>query len=252
MSLMGADAEAYIALYDSDMFLKPGPDYWLDIKKTYNRSSEFIKRRMELEYIWKTLMGGKLSNFGKLVRMDREYKKDRGMSLMVDIRDWLGGWPMEFSSMGDVLDLCEKEFGASLLNVSTGQANTEYLFARGNRIPAEGALGNAIVVPKSVRDLPTDRPVYLYGMGVLGDLLKVEIDRHPEIQIGGYIDRRRTGNIDGKAIMTPEEMFATVDRNAPVLVTSMAFGDIAKMLWQNGFTSIHNTYPIMVNYYRTT
>lgn len=46
---------------------------------------------------------------------------------MTDIRDWLGGWPMEFVYDDDVISFCEK-LGFKLEKIATGEANSEFLF----------------------------------------------------------------------------------------------------------------------------
>ena len=52
------------------------------------------------------------------------------MSYMTDVRDWLGGWPMEYADDQEVIDVMEKKHGFALVNISTGEACTEFLFAR--------------------------------------------------------------------------------------------------------------------------
>jgi len=59
----------------------------------------------------------------------REYKKNRGMNIFTDIRDWLGGWPMEFVYDADAIKFCEN-LGFRLEKIATGEANTEFLFVR--------------------------------------------------------------------------------------------------------------------------
>ena len=49
---------------------------------------------------------------------------------MTDIRDWLGGWPMEFCCDDDVKRFAEKELGMELVRIASGEANTEFLFCR--------------------------------------------------------------------------------------------------------------------------
>ena len=51
------------------------------------------------------------------------------MDLMTDVRDWLGGWPMEFVYDADATAFCEG-LGFKLEKISTGEANTEFLFRR--------------------------------------------------------------------------------------------------------------------------
>jgi 2-polyprenyl-6-hydroxyphenyl methylase/3-demethylubiquinone-9 3-methyltransferase len=51
------------------------------------------------------------------------------MDIMTDIRDWLGGWPMEFVYDKEAIDFVEK-LGFKLDQIATGKANTEFLFIR--------------------------------------------------------------------------------------------------------------------------
>jgi 2-polyprenyl-6-hydroxyphenyl methylase/3-demethylubiquinone-9 3-methyltransferase len=50
------------------------------------------------------------------------------MSYLADLRDWLGGWPYEDAKIEDVLRFCRKKLNLELINIATGEANTEYLF----------------------------------------------------------------------------------------------------------------------------
>ena len=59
-----------------------------------------------------------------------QHRYKRGMSLLTDIHDWLGGWPMEYTHDQQVVDLLERERGFKLVKVATGQACTEFLFER--------------------------------------------------------------------------------------------------------------------------
>jgi hypothetical protein len=60
--------------------------------------------------------------------MQREYAKSRGMDFWTDIRDWLGGWPMDFVKEADVIRFSHAELGLEPLDIITGEGNTEYLF----------------------------------------------------------------------------------------------------------------------------
>jgi hypothetical protein len=51
------------------------------------------------------------------------------MAFWTDVRDWLGGWPMDFASLAETQAFCRREFGLTLVNVKTGQGCTEYVFA---------------------------------------------------------------------------------------------------------------------------
>ncbi|MEZ4394467.1 MAG: class I SAM-dependent methyltransferase [Polyangiales bacterium] len=124
----------YISLYTSDAFKRPDPSFWLDVKRRYNRAGWLGQRAMEAWYIARFEVG--LSPFGvlKVARRLVNERESRGMSFYTDVKDWLGGWPMEFSSIADVTRFGEKQLGLTLLRMKDGEATTEYLFQR----PADG------------------------------------------------------------------------------------------------------------------
>ena len=51
------------------------------------------------------------------------------MSLLTDIRDWLGGWPMEFVKDQEVVQFADKQ-GFALEKIVQIEGNTEFLFRR--------------------------------------------------------------------------------------------------------------------------
>jgi SAM-dependent methyltransferase len=117
----------YIALYDYDIQINPTAEFWLDVKRRYNKSSELGKRRIEIWYIWTFMLNRNIRNLPLLLKRNREYKKSRGMALYNDVKDWLGGWPMEFAKRADVKSWAERN-SLEMLRMKTGEANTEYLF----------------------------------------------------------------------------------------------------------------------------
>jgi glycosyltransferase involved in cell wall biosynthesis/SAM-dependent methyltransferase len=119
----------YIALYSADVQIEPGPEFWLGIKKKYVSSGVIKRRWMELWYIWRFMMESQPLKILKVIKRAWEYEKDRGMNFMTDIRDWLGGWPMEFVYDDDVVKFCEG-LDFQLEKIVTGEANTEFLFRR--------------------------------------------------------------------------------------------------------------------------
>lgn len=119
----------YIALYSADVQIDPTPEFWLDIKKKYVTSSWLTRRIMDIWYVWRFEMNKRLSNLPVFLRNMRDYKKNRGMSKFTDIRDWLGGWPMQFVYDADAIKFCEN-MGFKLEKIATGEANTEFLFVK--------------------------------------------------------------------------------------------------------------------------
>ena len=61
-----------------------------------------------------------------------QYKINRGMSLWTDVKDWLGGWPMEFTSAQEVLLKTQGELNLCMINLKMGSGCTEYLFKNKN------------------------------------------------------------------------------------------------------------------------
>lgn len=120
----------YLALYSEDMQIDPPPEYWLDVKQRYVNATPMKRRWMELAYLWRFRLNRKPWRLPLLFLQAWQYKKSRGMSFMTDVRDWLGGWPMEFCRDAEVVDVVTKETGLTLEKMKTGEANTEFLFIK--------------------------------------------------------------------------------------------------------------------------
>ena len=117
----------YIALYSADVYTNPPASYWLDVKREYNRASILKKRWMDWKYAWNNSIRSDLRSRKNPLVTIREYKKSRGMSYWHDVRDWLGGYPMEFAGHRETEAFC-RERGLELLHVRAGEANTEFVF----------------------------------------------------------------------------------------------------------------------------
>lgn len=118
----------YIALYASDV--QPEAEMWLRVKQAYVKSGWLGRRGWELWYVWNHILGRRITRLPTLFHRMYTYKVNRGMDLFTDIRDWLGGWPMEFAADQDTVNLLERECGFTLRNISTGEACSEFLFER--------------------------------------------------------------------------------------------------------------------------
>ncbi len=119
----------YVALYDYEIRVDPTPEFWLDVKQRYNKAGWLGKRQMELWYIWRFNLHSNPLNLPTLLKMIVGYKQSRGMAFYPNLVDWLGGWPMEFAKRTDVARWAERT-NLEMLVMSTGGANTEYLFKR--------------------------------------------------------------------------------------------------------------------------
>ena len=133
----------FVALYSSNV-ATPSTAFWLDVKRRYNAADAAGKRRMEWWYIWRFGLGRNPLLYPirlpLLLRQVYDRRRKRGMSYMADVRDWLGGWPMEYADDQEVVDRLAAQHGQTLLNVATGEACTQFLFR------SEGAGARSIAV----------------------------------------------------------------------------------------------------------
>lgn len=120
----------YIALYSADAHKDPSPEFWIDIKKKYITSSRAKQNMMVAWYIWRFQMKYNPLRVLYILYLMIKHKEKRGMNYITDIRDWIGGWPMEFSHDQDVLEFSDKELGFDLVKIVQGEANTEYAFKK--------------------------------------------------------------------------------------------------------------------------
>ncbi len=127
-----SDGVLYVSLYAKEAYQDPPQEYWLKLKKRYNKAGFLEKKQIEITYIYEILMNSKIRNIYKLIKMMITYKKNRGMALWIDIKDWLGGWPMEFSSASEVYTYSLNKLDLCLINLKMGNGCTEYLFKKKN------------------------------------------------------------------------------------------------------------------------
>lgn len=127
-NLMKKDGLLYIALYTTNR----KSECWLNVKKKYNGAGPIMKKYMEVSYIIRYTIIPLIFRLKNPLSYIRNYKHKRGMSYLTDIKDWLGGYPFEYAKVEEVLRFCRKKLSLELINIKTGEANTEYLFKRKN------------------------------------------------------------------------------------------------------------------------
>ncbi|NJN52626.1 MAG: hypothetical protein HC809_13600 [Gammaproteobacteria bacterium] len=120
----------FIALYSADADFQPSKEFWLEVKQKFNRANALEKRWMVAWYVWRFGMQKDIRRAPDVVKQIVTYRVKRGMSYFADVRDWLGGWPMEYAADQAVVDLLEGNYGFRLVNVKTGEACSEFLFER--------------------------------------------------------------------------------------------------------------------------
>lgn len=107
---------------------------WRKIKKLYSNSSKIVRFFIASLYIirhWIPVILKdtvfKLNPFRSFIN----YKKNRGMSMLYDLYDWLGGYPFEVASCGAILDkFREKGFELIRLKDVNYSGCNEFLFIK--------------------------------------------------------------------------------------------------------------------------
>lgn len=125
-TLVAAKGQMYLALYSLDV--QPNAEYWLKTKEKYVKSSYFRKIVMEQSYLYTYYYSSSILQ--RIIGLFKpESGRTRGMELMTDVRDWLGGWPMEFVLDDEVVSFVDK-LGYQITNIKKGEACTEFLFQK--------------------------------------------------------------------------------------------------------------------------
>ncbi|HYJ77976.1 MAG TPA: class I SAM-dependent methyltransferase [Longimicrobiaceae bacterium] len=106
-----------------------GSDAWARLKRWYCRAPRWQAALWENAYV-----GGRLLRMAVVgrnpVRYVREYRQNRGMSWRRDVTDWLGGYPYEAATPGQVLEFVRERFGYALVrqNVNLALGVSEFVF----------------------------------------------------------------------------------------------------------------------------
>jgi SAM-dependent methyltransferase len=130
-SLVERGGLLYIAIYNR-VDGRRGSEFWLRVKRLYNRSSWAGKRLLEALYFLRYGIGSNLVSLRNPRRFLERYSQGRGMNYWIDIRDWLGGYPYEFATVGEIFRFCTRELGMELVNLrSTNTLGTsDFLFRK--------------------------------------------------------------------------------------------------------------------------
>ncbi|MCC8995081.1 MAG: class I SAM-dependent methyltransferase [Candidatus Contendobacter sp.] len=102
---------------------------WQKLKRWYCRAPRWQSLIWEYAYIsWKCLY--MILVLRNPVSYIRSYKKNRGMSWFRDVSDWLGGYPYEAATPGEILDFVRSRFAFQLIkqNINSGLGISEFLF----------------------------------------------------------------------------------------------------------------------------
>ena len=106
---------------------------WWKIKRAYNRSPRFVRGLMETAYV-ANHAATRIVTLRNPFRVytDQAGAGRRGMDFMHDVRDWLGGFPYEYATAGELFEYVRRKHGFVLERLRTGDGNicNEFLFVR--------------------------------------------------------------------------------------------------------------------------
>ncbi|WP_173984943.1 bifunctional 2-polyprenyl-6-hydroxyphenol methylase/3-demethylubiquinol 3-O-methyltransferase UbiG [Magnetospirillum sp. SS-4] len=246
---MAGGGRFYVALYASEIHIDPSPEEWLDIKRRYNAAGRLGKLRLELWQLWATVLRRDIRNIAALPKLSRDYRHSRGMAMMADIRDWLGGWPMEFSSTAEVLDHAGAH-GLAPAAVADGNVNTEFLLVRRSEAAGLGLAvvdaGPAIPVLRAFTDLP-ERPFFIFGTARGAELLVQRLRRRGGPELAGFIDIERTGRFMGLPVLSVDDFAASWPDDTPVVLSNRHVLPNAERLRGRGRTALWNAHPLVIS-----
>ncbi len=247
----------YIALYDSDWSAE-SPEFWCDIKQRYTASSAIVRRMYEAWYVARFVLRYNPFRLGHLLKHAREYNKNRGMDFYHDVKDWLGGWPMEYTRIYDAIPFLLAR-NMKLLRTKVGEANTEYLFSfqdvqqgltqfQALSLPQDLAW-NVVSIRESeeLNALDQTRPVYVYGAGKGGELVRTLLESKGFI-VTSFITTEQPGTHDGLKVLSLDQFIEAGDENAQVVIASAYFDAISLNLAERGIMHFYNAYPYVMGH----
>ena len=135
-----ANGVLFIALYSHTVYENgqldgaPSPEQWINMKRRYNDAGGLQKKFMEYKHVWNTFLRPQYMNplqlyrnYRKFKELEKDYLQSRGMELWTDVRDWLGGWPMEFVNEIELQKFAGTRLGLQIVEMYGGEGNTEFI-----------------------------------------------------------------------------------------------------------------------------
>lgn len=139
LSLVAPEGVVYLAIYNkiTERDLTNGQltsKDWYRIKRLYYYSPWPVRLLLEQAYIqmWKLFTYKRGSS---PEREEKNNKRERGMSINEDIRDWLGGLPYEYATVEEIVEYVEKnhpQFATGYTKENERTGNNHYRFRREN------------------------------------------------------------------------------------------------------------------------
>ena len=247
MKAMAPHSQLFIALYAKEAY--PDWEYWLDIKRKYNEAGALGKFVMELQYIWKHDCHKNWKNFAYLPSKMFRRCDQRGMAYWSDMRDWLGGWPTEFSSVKEICEFAKEKHALSVVNLGFGEGNTEFLLMKeeaaktqGLRVYDERDL--VYYLPRFSDSIAHEltSPAWIFGTAAGAKVVYnfLVANKKP---IAGYIDIEPSQNtLNGLPVLSYDSFANMNERNVPVILASKYVAPNWEKLNKSGFNNVINAF----------
>lgn len=110
-----------------------GSNFWHKIKRTYVKSPRPLQFFIEILYVLNFLFRHLLTFRNPFKEINQyRFKRNRGMSFWHDVRDWVGGYPYEFATAGEIFNYLHKKHSFELKHLTTTHSVgcNQFLFQR--------------------------------------------------------------------------------------------------------------------------
>lgn len=244
-SCAGEESRFFIALYAKEAYIDW--EYWQDVKRRYNEAGMLGKLWMEVRYVWIHVLNEECSGWLKLPKMIYDYKQSRGMALWSDVRDWLGGWPTEFSSVQEIHTFARDKLGMSIVNLNVGEGNTEFLlmktaYAQTQGIPVIDGKGLPsclpVLGPDAIKEMSS--PVWIFGAAKGAEMVFDYLSEN-KVPVLGFIDITPSQKeLKGKPVFAYDDFAKQADKQASVVLASRYIVQNYERLAASGFENVVN------------
>jgi 2-polyprenyl-6-hydroxyphenyl methylase/3-demethylubiquinone-9 3-methyltransferase len=128
----------YLAIYNKADGLCLYPDgrpfnskFWLRFKKWFVTRPEVLQDLITYLLAFFQILSYVVRFKNPMHEVKKHTDDFRGMSWLIDIKDWLGGYPYEFASVSEIFSFMKtKDFKLENLKDNNGLLNNEYLFRK--------------------------------------------------------------------------------------------------------------------------